>query len=68
MKNPLTQIDPENLDMYERQEYDTFRMSMNHEEALQIIINNVEGDYSQLSDCLAEIALEQDANETFLIL
>jgi hypothetical protein len=30
------------------------------EEALQIIINNVEGDFSQLSDELAEIAYYQE--------
>jgi hypothetical protein len=33
---------------------------MSKEEALQIIINTVEGDYSQLSESLAEIAELQD--------
>ncbi|MBP9793309.1 MAG: hypothetical protein KBC56_04855 [Flavobacterium sp.] len=66
--NPLTNIHPDDLDLYERQEYDNFTMTMSHEEALQIIINNAECDYSQLSPALAEIAIEQDENETFLIL
>jgi hypothetical protein len=47
------------LDAFERMQYDDMKKknpSMSKEEILQILINNVEGDYSQLSPKLAKIA------------
>lgn len=48
------------LDDFEYQQYSNFSKSMSKTEALQILINNVEGDYSQLSPKLARIAKEQE--------
>jgi hypothetical protein len=56
----LRNFDLEELDLFERKMYEDFIQSMSKEEALQIIINTVEGDYSQLSESLAEIAELQD--------
>lgn len=64
--NKLDNIDIESLDAFEQTIYNDYRRQMNKSEALQIIINNAEGDYTQLSDCLAEIAEEQDNEENSL--
>ena len=60
----LTNFDLNDLDQFEQFVYADFIKHMSKEEALQIIINNVEGDYSQLSTKLAEVAEQlQPANE-----
>lgn len=60
-KDPrLEKITREDLDPFEQSTYDTFKKH-GHGFALQVIINSMEGDYSQLSPKLAEIAVAQDA-------
>lgn len=64
----LKSVDRSDLDMMEQMWYDKltsyqkvmFIKPGSHEHALQIIINNVEGDYSQLSTKLAKIAEAED--------
>ncbi len=58
LKNLLTLFDVDNLDNFERMQYDMFIKNMSKEEALQILINTVEGDFTQLSDKLRTIAEE----------
>lgn len=55
----LKNFDLDNLDMFENMIYNDYSKSMQKHEALQIIINNVEGDFSQLSEQLSEIAEQQ---------
>lgn len=59
----LVSFDLDNLDEFELTNYEHFSKSMPKAEALQILINNVEGDYSQLSEELSEIAEEQESTE-----
>jgi hypothetical protein len=62
----LVKFNTDNLDNFESMQYDRFSNSMDKANALQILINNVEGDYSQLSKQLSEIAEEQyPSNEFF---
>lgn len=61
----LENLDIEELDAFEITIYNDYSRHMDKVEALQIIINNVEGDYSQLSETLAEIAEIQDEELTF---
>lgn len=64
----LQSVDRSDLDMMEQMWYDKltsyqkvmFIKPGSHENALQIIINTVEGDYSQLSTKLAKIAEAED--------
>ncbi len=56
----LENLDIEELDAFEITIYNNYSKSMSKVEALQIIINNVEGDHSQLSESLAEIAEIQE--------
>jgi len=56
----LKSVKRDDLDMLEQMYYDQGRKSSSHEQALQIIINTVEGDYSQLSTKLAKIAKAED--------
>ncbi len=56
----LADFNINNLDTYETMVYNDLIKHSSKEEALQIIINNVEGDFSQLSDELAEIAYYQE--------
>jgi hypothetical protein len=56
----LKSFDLSNLDPYESMLYEDFIKQMPKHEALQLIINNVEGDYSQLDPELAAIAEKQD--------
>jgi SAM-dependent methyltransferase len=56
----LKNFDINDLDAFERMQYDDFIKHSSKEQVLQILINNVEGDYSQLSPKLAEIAELQD--------
>lgn len=51
-----------NLDMFEAMVYNDIIRHSTKVEALQILINNVEGDFSQLSEQLAEIAKGQENN------
>ena len=55
----LSDFDINDLDNYERFIYDDMSRKMSKEDALQIIINNVEGDYTQLSPKLRRIAKKQ---------
>ena len=47
----------------EQMNYDMFSKNMSKEESLQIIINTVEGDYTQLSQELSEIAERQTSSK-----
>ncbi len=48
-----------NLDLYEQRLYaDLLRKGLTEEKALEVIVNNVEGDYSQLSDGLLNYAVD----------
>jgi len=58
----LKNFDLESLDLCEQHFYKHHIQSMTKEEALQVIINTVEGDFSQLSTRLAEIAEAQEAH------
>ena len=59
----LSEFDLDTLDAFERMQYNKFIENFSNEESLQMLINAVDGDYSQLSDGLAEIAILQDENE-----
>jgi hypothetical protein len=59
----LENFDLNNLDIYEFSIYENYYKNMSKAEALQIIINNVEGDFSQLSEDLAEIAEQQESED-----
>lgn len=62
--NPkLVNFDVDDLDEYETMVYNDFSKKLGKARALQILINNVEGDYTQLSPELAEIAEEQVTSE-----
>jgi hypothetical protein len=55
----LEDFDINTLDDFEKMQYDRLSKMMSKSEALQVIINDVEGDYSQLSPKLSEIAEKQ---------
>ena len=55
----LSDFNINDLDPYETFIYNDMSKKMSKEDALQIIINNVEGDYSQLSPKLRRIAKKQ---------
>lgn len=57
--NELQNFDIENLDPFEKMQYNQFYPSLGKVGALQVLINNVEGDYSQLSEELSELAEKQ---------
>ncbi len=59
----LDAFDLSELDPYETQQYNHFIKSMSKVEVLEILINTVEGDNSQLSEGLAEIAKKYKINE-----
>lgn len=59
IKQDLLDFDLDELDMFEQMQYDHFSKFMPKDEALQVLINNVEGDYGQLSPELAELAEKQ---------
>ena len=59
INNKLENFDVESLDMFEEMQYNDYVKHSTKVEALQILINTVEGDFSQLSEGLAEIAEEQ---------
>ena len=60
----LSDFNIDNLDNFERMQYDDMIKHQSKESVLQILINNVEGDYSQLSEELANIAEMQDKSST----
>lgn len=55
----LENVDVECLDAFEITVYNDYIQHMSKPDALQRIINNAEGDYTQLSEILSEIAQEQ---------
>lgn len=55
----LTDFDIDTLDAFEKMIFNDMLRHSTKEEALQIIINNAEGDFSQLSYNLADIAEKQ---------
>lgn len=52
----LNHFDLDELDTFETRMYNDYIKHSTKQEALQLLINNVEGDYSQLSPKLAELA------------
>jgi hypothetical protein len=57
----LAKLTPDDLDPFERSQYEANRKrGMGHTEALQLIINGVEGDHSQLSEHLFVVAENED--------
>lgn len=60
LNNLLSDFDIDNLDMFELRMYEHHIKYMPKEEAIQILINTVEGDFSQLSDGLRDIAEIQE--------
>lgn len=52
----LKNFDVNLLDSFEFMQYSEYIQTMSKEEALQILINNVENDFSQLSEALQELA------------
>ncbi len=61
----LAKFNIDDLDDFESMQYNQFSKSMDKASALQILINNVEGDYSQLNEQLSEIAEEQFPSDEF---
>jgi len=57
----LENFNIDNLDIFEEMLYNDYTKHSSKVEALQLLINSVEGDYSQLSEDLAKIAELQDA-------
>jgi glutamyl/glutaminyl-tRNA synthetase len=56
VETALQNFDVHNLDSFEKQQYDMLFNRIGKEETLRILINNVEGDYSQLSPKLRALA------------
>jgi hypothetical protein len=63
INSELEDFDLDNLDTFETMQYDNYSKSMSKVDALQILINTVEGDYSQLSPELAELAEKQISSQ-----
>jgi hypothetical protein len=61
----LEDFDLDNLDPFETMQYNNFSKSMGKVGALQVLINSVEGDYSQLSEELSELAEKQMSSEDY---
>jgi hypothetical protein len=61
----LEDFDLNNLDPFETMQYNNFVKSSGKVDALQILINIVEGDYTQLSPELAELAEMQMSSEEY---
>lgn len=59
----LENFDIDDLDGFETMLYEQYLPNLGKVGALQVIINNVEGDYTQLSEKLAELAERQTSNE-----
>ena len=56
LESDLENLDTDKLDAFERMQYMNFEKSVGKAQALKVLINNVEGDYSQLSPKLRAIA------------
>jgi hypothetical protein len=56
----LESVNIDELDAFEETYFHDYSKRMSKAEALKKIIDNAEGDYSKLSNCLAEIAQEQE--------
>lgn len=56
----LQNFDLDTLDMYEKMMFNDHFRIMTKTEALQIIINDVDGDFTQLTYKLSEIAEQQE--------
>ena len=65
ISNELESFDLNDLDPFETMQYNQFSKSLTKSESLQVLINNVEGDYSQLSPKLAELAEIQNPSEEY---
>ena len=63
INSELEDFDLDNLDPFETMQYENYSKSMSKVDALQVLINTVEGDYSQLSPELAELAEMQISQE-----
>lgn len=63
----LKDFNTDNLDSFEQLQYSHLIQESSKEEVLQIFINSVEGDFSQLSNKLAEIAELQEYENFDLI-
>ena len=61
----LDAVDIEKLDAFEKFMFDDLSKRMSKKEALQVIINNVEGDFSQLSEELEKYADYQRLEESY---
>jgi hypothetical protein len=61
----LEDFDLDELDPFETMQYNNFVKSLGKVGALQVLINTVEGDYSQLSPALAELAEMQMSTEEY---
>ncbi len=60
-RDELESVDPRTLDMFEQREFKRFQeMKLPKAKAMQMLINSVEGDYSQLSPRLAKVAQKQE--------
>lgn len=58
----LNKFDVENLDLFERQQFNSgIEIGLSKSESLQLIIDGT-GDLNELSDELQEIAIEQNIN------
>ena len=65
IQDKLDNLNTKGLDRYERMVYDDMIMKgRSKTEALMILINQVEGDYSQLSPSLRKIALDMEDEMT----
>lgn len=56
IEEALERFDVTKLDAFEKMQYDNFSKSVGKQQALQVLINSVEGDYSELSPHLRAIA------------
>lgn len=59
----LKDFNLDDLDEFENMQFNQYYPSLGKVGALQVLINNVEGDYSQLSTELSELAEKQISNE-----
>ena len=64
-RSRLEGFDLDELDNFERMQYEHHVKSMGKVEALEVIVNTVEGSFSQLSEGLRELAEEHFDEEDF---
>jgi hypothetical protein len=55
----LANVNIEDLDAFEETYFHDYSKRMSKVESLQKIIDNAQGDYNKLSNCLADIVLEE---------